>query len=74
MRPAPYQVRQFGASLDETRQYRARRQILDRGRWVTQSSFQRYEKHARLAASLTRLTPEWRTYFEEAAERLEALF
>ena len=70
----PYQARHSGASLDAARENRSRKEIMDRGRWVTQGSLQRYEKHARLAASMTQLPRDWARYFEEAATHLEDLF
>ena len=69
----PYQARHSGASLDAARGLRTRKQIMDRGRWRSQSSLLRYEKHARLAGSLASLEPVWRVYFEQAAELLEGL-
>ena len=70
----PYQARHSGASMDAAAGHRHRQEIMDRGRWSSQSSLLRYEKHGRLAQSVANLTPAWRTFFEVAASRLEALF
>ena len=70
----PYQARHSGASLDAAQQFRPRKEIMDRGRWASQSSLIRYEKHARVAASLVKLPVERRVFFETADAQLEALF
>ena len=70
----PYQARHSGASLDAALLHRPRKEIMDRGRWASQGSLVRYEKHARVAASLTRLPAEWRAFYETTDAQLEALF
>ena len=71
--PAPYQARHSGASLDAARSYRSRKEIMERGRWQSQSSLVRYEEDARVAQSLNCLSPMWRAHCETAALRLEAM-
>ena len=70
----PYQARHSGASLDAALSHRPRKEIMDRGRWASQGSLVRYEKHTRVAASLTKLPAEWRAFFEAADAQLEGLF
>lgn len=70
----PCQARHSGASLDAARGYRTRKEITSRGRWQSQSSVQLYEKHSRVAQSMTGLDPSWQAFFGGAANRLEALY
>ena len=51
-----------------------RREIVQRGRSPSQTPLLRYKKHARLGQSMSRLSPGWRSFPEEAASRLEGLF
>ena len=70
----PYQARHSGASLDAARSYRSRKEIMERGRWQSQSSLVRYEKHATVAQSLNCRSPMWRAQCEISALRQEAMF
>ena len=42
----PYQVRHSGASWDRLKQHRTQLEVKFRGRWKTDASMARYEKHA----------------------------
>ena len=70
----PHQARRSGASLDAARSYRSRKAIMDRGRWSSQNSLLRYEKHARVGQSLNSLDPTWRAYCEVAERQLADMF
>ena len=49
-------------------------EVLDRILAADVSQWTQRDSLQHLAASLTKLTPAWRTYFEEAARRVEGLF
>ena len=56
----PYQARHSGAAIDQARRLRPLAETKKRGRWASDKSVVRYERHARLGHSARLLTPTQR--------------
>ena len=52
----PYQMRHSGASWDIAKNYRTALEVKLRGRWATESSMKRYEKHAMVMQNFCNLS------------------
>ena len=63
---APYQARHSGASIDQARAARSLMETKKRGRWASDNSARRYERHARLGHSASLLSPAQRVCTEFA--------
>ena len=70
----PYQARHSGASIDRAQRHRSILEVKQRGRWRADASLIRYEKSARLARALSRLTPAVQARLHQCALALEGLF
>ena len=69
----PYQARHSGPSIDLARGERTLPEVKARGRWLHDKSVTRYERRARLAVSLQRMSASKRAFCEETERRFEAL-
>lgn len=57
LQPVLYQLRHLGPSSDAAEGRRSLAQIKARGRWASEPSVRRYEKHAQLARQCQKLSP-----------------
>ena len=71
LEPHPYALRHGGASTDVLLKRRDLQEVKSRGRWRTDSSVRRYNKHARILREVARLPDESRAYGEQIAQRLD---
>ena len=69
----PYQARHSGASIDRATQERTLPEVKKRGRWASDKSVNRYEKHGRLQSVASKFTPQQQAHFEDCRNRLEAI-
>ena len=69
----PYQARHSGPSIDRARNYRSQLEVQKRGQWKSQSSVQRYEKSARLAATAESLSQALQSHCRLCEENLGAI-
>ena len=53
-----YQLRHSGASWDRSKGYRSQLEVKHRGRWASDTSMLRYEKHAMVMQRFTSLSPK----------------
>ena len=67
-----YQARHSGPSIDRALQLRPMTDVKKRGNWRSWKSVGRYEKSARLAVSMKKLTPEIKTFAAECERHLGA--
>ena len=72
--PVPYQLRHGGVSHDLQQRVRDLASAKARGRWLSDSSMKRYEKHGRLTAMLHRLPPAVQARCRKMTEILPQLF
>ena len=68
--PHPYSLRHGGASFDALHKRRTLGEIRLRGRWRTDSSVARYNKHARVLKEVERLPLSTRVYGEQIGRRI----
>ena len=69
----PYQMRHSGPSIDRSRQARSLEEVQKRGRWRAHRSLVRYEKAARLAATMNSYTDQQQEYFRLCEQHIEAI-
>ena len=67
----PYQMRHSGPSIDMAAGRRGLQDVQKRGRWQSSKSVLRYERHARLGAEWSKLSPAQRDLFGRCADHLE---
>ena len=67
----PYQMRHSGPSIDMAAGRRGLQEVQKRGRWASSKSVLRYERHARLGAEWSKLSPAQRELFGQCADHLE---
>ena len=70
----PYQWRHSGPSADMQSRSRTIAQVQKRGRWQTQKSVLRYERHSRLGASWNSLGDKLRSHLLRCEKHLEEVF
>lgn len=66
----PYQTRHSGPSIDRARGYRSQGEVQKRGQWKALKSVVRYEKSARLAATMESLPMSLQTHCRLCEESL----
>ena len=71
--PSLYKLRHGGPSHDIAAVLRSLATVKKRGRWGTDASVRRYEKGARLAEQMDKLTPEVRDRALTAWDQLDGL-
>ena len=71
--PHPYAIRLGGASTDVLLGRRTLRDVKSRGRWRTDASVARYNKHARILREVNRLPDSTRVYGEQVGNILDDL-
>ena len=69
----PYQCRHSGASVDLCNNYRSVAEVKARGRWGSEKSMMRYNRAAKLAASMKVFDQRQLAFFAAAERQLEAL-
>ena len=69
----PYQCRHSGASVDLCNNYRSVAEVKARGRWGSEKSMMRYNRAAKLAASMQVFDQRQLAFFAAAERQLEAL-
>lgn len=67
----PYQTRHGGASADRAEKFRSLEEVRKRGKWHTESSTRRYEKHGKLQAKLAALPAALLSHMVYVEEHLE---
>jgi len=70
----PYQLRHSGASIDRSKRWRSLAEVKKRGNWKQDRSVARYEKAARLNATMMTYSPVLQSYLHRCASRAEAAF
>ena len=66
----PYQLRHAGASWDRFKKFRTQLEVKMRGRWASDSSMTRYEKHALLSQIFDSLPQQVQNKSRQAAANL----
>ena len=69
----PYSVRHGGASFDALNAKRSLLEIQHRGRWLSEASVRRYNKHARLLKEEERMTPASRAFGRRIEKMIDTL-
>ena len=69
----PYQTRHSGPSIDRSKGWRTQLDVQKRGQWKSQTSVMRYEKSARLAATVESLSPSLISHCRVCEENLGAI-
>ena len=70
LRPVLYMLRHTGASCDMLHRRRPPAEIKRRGRWNSDMTLKRYEKHARAQAQLHRVSPMTLSYLRRCHDQL----
>ena len=72
--PELYSLRHGGVSHDLGCQYRDMLSIKQRGRWKSDASLRRYQKHSRVQAELNKLTADQRAQAQWMHDHIELAF
>ena len=68
-----YMIRHAGASNDLLKHKRPREEVKARGRWMTESSLNRYGKAAKALRAAHKLSPSLLQYGEKIRDQLELI-
>ena len=71
--PVAYSCRHGGPAWDRYRKYRTVAEVKSRGRWLSDRSLRRYEKHSKPAQAMARISGisrRWQKYHAECTERI----
>jgi hypothetical protein len=71
MELVPYMLRHSGVTHDVLNRLRTLEEAQKRGRWQSRKSMNRYEKHARMAGTMSQFSREKRLYFDMCEKQLE---
>ena len=69
----PYMLRHSGVTHDILNRLRPLEEAQKRGRWQSRKSMNRYEKHTRMAGTMSQFSREKRAYFDMCEKQLEAV-
>lgn len=69
----PYQARHGGASGGRADRFRSLDEVRKRGRWRSEASTRRYEKHGKLQAKLAAMPDKMRRHMGDVAQHIEAI-
>ena len=68
--PVAYSCRHGGPAWDRYRKYRTVAEVKSRGRWLSDRSLRRYEKHSKMAQAMSRIGRKWQLYHAVCAAHL----
>ena len=71
--PVAYSCRHGGPAWDRYRKYRTVAEVKSRGRWLSERSLRRYEKHSKMAQAMSRIGRKWQRFHAECAAHLAAI-
>ena len=71
--PVAYSCRHGGPAWDRYRKFRTVQEVKSRGRWLSDRSLRRYEKHSKMAQAMCRIGRKWQRFHAECAAHLAAI-
>ena len=71
--PVAYSCRHGGPAWDRYRKLRTVAEVKTRGRWLSDRSLRRYEKHSKMAQAMGRIGRQWQRHHAACAAHLGAI-